>query len=105
MMQPRKKYAFKSKLPKVLYIAFGYGSLLSWFAWGNLQSSWFQTQPRTPSPATGHVIPYEDKVIVYVTQRDLDTTHAILAIVAASALLAIVSYLADHKPWRRQNSN
>jgi len=105
MIPPRQRYVFKNTILKWLSTGLVWALALSWFAWIGLLSTWVGTRPRTPSPATGQVIPYEDKGILYVTRGDLDTSRVILAICVVSGLLAFACYLADRKPWRRPISN
>ncbi len=105
MIPPRQKYLFKSKLLKALRDVFSVGLLLSWFAYCGLVMSWVGHRPLTPAPATGQVIPYNNHGIMFVTQRDLDTTHIILAIFAAFSVLAFACYAADRRPWRKPISN
>jgi hypothetical protein len=105
MIPPRQRYVFKNKLLRVLSDTFSLSLLLSWFAYCGLVMSWAGHRPLSPVPTTGQVIPYNDHGVLFVTQRDLDTTHLILAFCVVFGLLAYVCYAADRKPWRKSNSN
>jgi hypothetical protein len=105
MIPPGQRYMFKNKILKWLCAGFVWASLLTWFAWAILQDNWFQNRPRIPSPATGQVIPYDYKAVLYVTQQDLETSHMFLASCAIFGLLALACFLADRRPWRRPVSN
>ena len=104
MMSPRQRYRFKNTRLKVLHDGLSAGAFLTLLAWVGLVASWSGHRPQTPTPATGQTVPYNNHGVMFITQRDLDTSHAILVICVALGLLAYVAYLADRKPRRSPTS-
>ncbi len=56
--------------------------LAFWFANFALVVSWAGHRPLSPVASTGNIIPYNNHGIMYVTQQDLNATHALLALSA-----------------------
>ena len=105
MTLSRRPHVFKNRHLKVLHYSFACGFALAGWAWGGLVMSWAGHRPLAPTPGTGQIIPYNNHGIMFVTQRDLDTTHILLGISVASGLLAYFCYVADRRPWLGPNSN
>lgn len=98
---PPQPYVFRSKRLKLLCDLFMVGAVFVLFAFSGLVTSWAGHRPLAPNPATGQVIPYSNHGVMFVSQRDVDAAHLLLAICLGCGLAAFGCYLVDHRPWRR----
>ena len=98
---PPRPYVFRSRRLSLLRHLLLSGMVLAWFALGGLVMSWAGHRPLAPSPATGQVFPYNNHGVMFVSQRDLDATHLLLAVCAVCGALALGCYAIDRRPWRK----
>lgn len=61
----------------------------AWLGWGFLLASWGH-KPPAPNPATGHVIPFENHGLMYVTASDLWLSRGLLAATAIFLIAALI---------------
>lgn len=72
-------------------VALGVAAFAAWMSNAFLVTSWAGHRALSPNWETGEVIPYNNHGIMYVTQRDLDSSHLLLAAAAALVVAAFVS--------------
>lgn len=70
---------------------------MAWFGWGFLLTIWGRDRQETPDPATGHVIPFENHGLIYVTVGDLWISRALLAATAMFLLACLILELLEKR--------